>query len=49
MKEDKFKIINLIKESAKDKLVLIVTHNFKEVEGIVTRKIKKNIIWYSLY
>ena len=33
-------IINLIKEAAKDKLVLIVTHNFKEVEGIVTRKIK---------
>lgn len=33
-------IINLIKEVAKDKLVLIVTHNYQEVAGIITRKIK---------
>lgn len=33
-------IIKLIKEVAKDKLVLIVTHNYEEVEDIVTRKIK---------
>lgn len=33
-------IIELIHEVAKDKLVLIVTHNFEEVERIVTRKIK---------
>ena len=33
-------IIKLIKEVAKDKLVLIVTHNFEEVDGIVTRILK---------
>ena len=33
-------IISLIKEVAKDKLVLIVTHNFEQVKDIVTRKIK---------
>ena len=33
-------IIELIKKVAKDKLVLIVTHNYEEVEDIVTRKIK---------
>ena len=33
-------IINLIKEVAKDKLVLIVTHNFESIEHIATRKIK---------
>lgn len=33
-------IISLIKEVAKDKLVLIVTHNYEQVEDIVTRKIK---------
>lgn len=33
-------IIKLIKEVSKDKLVLIVTHNFEQVEGIVTRKLK---------
>ena len=33
-------IIELIKKVAKDKLVLIVTHNFEEVADIVTRKIK---------
>ena len=32
-------IINLIKEVAKDKLVLIVTHNYEEVKDIVTRKV----------
>ena len=32
-------IINLIKEVAKDKIVLIVTHNFEEVKNIVNRKI----------
>ena len=32
-------IINLIKEVAKDKLVLIVTHNFNELKDIATRKI----------
>ncbi len=32
-------IINLIREVAKDKLVLIVTHNFDEVKDIATRKI----------
>ena len=32
-------IISLIKEVAKDKLVLIVTHNFDQVKDIVTRKI----------
>jgi len=33
-------IIKLIKEVAKDKLVLIVTHNYPQVEDIVTRKIR---------
>ena len=33
-------IIKLLKEVASDKLVLIVTHNFEQVEGIATRKIK---------
>ena len=33
-------IINLIKEVADDKLVLIVTHNFDQVKDIATRKIK---------
>ncbi len=33
-------IIKLIKEVAKDKLVLIVTHNYPEVADIVTRQIK---------
>ena len=32
-------IIKLIKKVAKDKLVLIVTHNYEQVEGIVTRTI----------
>ena len=32
-------IIELIKEVAKDKLVLIVTHNYEQVEHIVTRTI----------
>lgn len=32
-------IINLIKEVAKDKLVLIVTHNYEQVKDIVTRTI----------
>ena len=32
-------IINLIKEVAKDKLVLIVTHNYEEVKDIATRKV----------
>ncbi len=32
-------IIELIKEVAKDKLVLIVTHNYEEVKDIVTRKV----------
>ncbi len=32
-------IIDLIKEVAKDKLVLIVTHNFDELKDIATRKI----------
>lgn len=33
-------IISLIKEVAKDKLVLIVTHNYQEVKDMVTRQIK---------
>lgn len=33
-------IIKLIKEVANDKLVLIVTHNYPEVEGIATRLLK---------
>lgn len=33
-------IINLIKEVASDKLVLIVTHNYDQVKDIVTRTIK---------
>lgn len=33
-------IIKLIKEVAKDKLVLIVTHNYNQVKDIVTRRIK---------
>lgn len=33
-------IIKLLKEVAKDKLVLIVTHNYPEVEGIATRLLK---------
>ncbi len=32
-------IVNLIKEVATDKLVLIVTHNFEDFKDIVTRKI----------
>lgn len=32
-------IVNLIKEVSKDKLVLIVTHNFEDFQDIVTRKI----------
>ena len=32
-------IISLIKEVSKDKLVFIVTHNFKQVSDIATRKI----------
>ena len=32
-------IINLIKEVAKDKLVLIVSHNYNEVKDIATRKV----------
>ncbi len=32
-------IIQLIKEVAKDKLVLIVTHNYAQVEDIITRRI----------
>jgi len=33
-------IIDLIKEISKDKLVLIVTHNYEQIEDIVTRTIK---------
>lgn len=33
-------IIQLIQEVAKDKLVLIVTHNYDEVKDIITRRIK---------
>lgn len=33
-------IIELLKEISKDKLVLIVTHNFKEVEEYCTRKLR---------
>lgn len=33
-------IIKIIQEVAKDKLVLIVTHNYEQVRDIVTRKIK---------
>lgn len=33
-------IIKLLKEVAEDKLVLIVTHNYAEVQDIVTRRIK---------
>ena len=33
-------IIKLIKEVSKDKLVLIVTHNYEQVENIVTRTIR---------
>ena len=33
-------IISLLKEVAKDKLVLIVTHNYEEVEPIATRLLK---------
>lgn len=33
-------IIKLIQEVAEDKLVLIVTHNYEEVEKIITRRIK---------
>ena len=33
-------IIELIKEVSKDKLVLIVTHNYEQVENMVTRTIK---------
>lgn len=35
-------IINLIKEISKDKLVLIVTHDYSLVENIATRKIRIN-------
>ncbi len=37
--ENGAQIIQLIKEVAKDKLVLIVTHNYAEVENVVTRTI----------
>lgn len=33
-------IIKLLKEVAKDKLVLIVTHNYPEIEGVATRLLK---------
>ena len=33
-------IINLLKEISKDKLVIIVTHNFSEVEDLATRVVK---------
>ena len=32
--------IQLLSEIAKDKLVIIVTHNYEQVEKFVTRKIK---------
>ncbi len=35
-------IINLIKEISKDKLVLIVTHDYEQVKSIATRKITIN-------
>ena len=35
-------VINLLKEISKDKLVIIVTHDFKSVEMIATRVIKMN-------
>ena len=38
--ETALEIIKLIKEVAKDKLVLIVTHNYAEIEGIATRLLK---------
>lgn len=38
--ETSIEIIKLIKEVSKDKLVLIVSHNFDEIKDIVTRKIK---------
>lgn len=33
-------IINLLKEISKDKLVIVVTHNFSEIEDLATRVIK---------
>lgn len=33
-------IINLLKEISKDKLVIVVTHNFSEIEELATRVIK---------
>ena len=33
-------VIHLLKEISKDKLVIIVTHNYEQVEKYVTRKIK---------
>ena len=33
-------VINLLKEISKDKLVIIVTHNFSEVEDVATRVVK---------
>ena len=33
-------IINLLKEISKDKLVIVVTHNFSEIEDLATRVVK---------
>ena len=33
-------VINLLKEVSKDKLVIVVTHNFSEVEDVATRVVK---------
>ena len=33
-------VINLLKEISKDKLVIVVTHNFSEIEDIATRVVK---------
>ena len=33
-------VINLLKEISKDKLVVVVTHNFMEVENVATRVVK---------
>ena len=33
-------VITLLKELSKDKLVIVVTHNYEQVQDVVTRKIK---------
>lgn len=37
--ENSIKIVNLLKKASRDRLVIIITHEFSEVEGLATRRI----------